>query len=384
MAISKKFAMFCGVALVPFVVKADETSFYGYMSSSIESASATGASNGGAQKPGQMRVTDNNSRIGMRGKEDLGNGLKVIWQVESSLRNFEQGGTTDWGQTATLGTRNTYIGLDDANYGRFVVGYNDNAYKSLVGSTSDFGLDVMANTTADNWGTGPGSYSIFSRGESRMKNSLHYTTPSISGFQFAGSYGFDETSVGGVNKTRYGLAGKYVSGGFKLGVGWDHQSDVAGYVTSSSSLAHKSTNYYKLISSYLFASGTLLGAGVERGTFDAVSSSQMSQTGWTVAVSQPLGRWALKGSYSRLGGLSNASTGTPNDYKATQWVVGSSYALSKRTTLFAYYTRITNGDEQNVNFGFNQETTGTNAANTVVLANGNDLRALGIGMGISF
>ena len=77
---------------------------YGVISASVESVGASGGT--GGTKSTTTRVTDNNSRIGFRGNEDLGNGVKAIWQVESSLRNFEQGGSTDWGQSATLATRN--------------------------------------------------------------------------------------------------------------------------------------------------------------------------------------------------------------------------------------------------------------------------------------
>jgi len=385
---AKKALLFSGAMIIAYNAQADDVTFYGVMSASVESASATGASNGGATKPSQMRIEDDNSRIGIRGSDDLDNGLKAIWQVESGLRDFAQGGTTDWGQSATLATRNTFIGLQDARYGKFIVGYNDNAYKSLVGGVTDFGINVMASTTADNWGSGPGYYSIFSRGETRMKNSMHYTSPVVDSLQFAASYGFDESttdSASGVDKSRYDLAGKYVLGGWKLGVGWDHQNDTAGYATSSSGKTGKSTNYYKLISSYKFDEGTLIGAGIERGTYDATTSGTMSQTGWTVAASQALaGKWGLNGSYSRLGSLSHPTAGSPDDYKATQWVVGTTYALSRRTSLFAFYTRITNGAEQNVNFGFNPVVTSTNEADTVALADGSTVRAIGVGMTTSF
>lgn len=388
MKFAKKVMLFSGTLLIAMDAHAEEATLYGYISASIESAGATGSSYG--SKPTQMRVSDNNSRIGFRGKEDLGNGLKAIWQVESSLRNFEQGGTTDWGQTATLGTRNSFIGFESDNYGRIIAGYNDNVYKSMVGSVSDFGIDVMGNTAADNWGTGPGFYSIFSRGETRMKNSVHYISPVRAGFQLGGSYGFDEASTRQASQTRTSLAARYSTGGLKIGLGWDRQNDTAltlstsnGYGTSKS--AGKSINYYKLLASYRFASRTLIGAGIERGTFDTTSGTRMHQTGWTVAASQPLsGPWTVMASYSRLGSLDHASSGAPDDYRARQWVLGTTYALSRRTTLMAYYSKILNGALQNVNFGFNPETDATSSSSTAMMHTGNTLHVIGLGMGMSF
>jgi predicted porin len=389
MKFAKKVIFISGVMLITIDAHASETTIYGYIGASIESAGATGSSYG--TKPTQSRVSDNNSRIGFRGDEDLGDGVKTIWQIESSLRNFEQGGTTDWGQSATFGTRNTFIGFESSQYGKILAGYNDNAYKSMVGSVSDFGLDVMGSTAADNWGSGPGFYSIFSRGETRMKNSVHYFSPNLNGFQFGGSYGFDESSTSTTNTARYSLAAKYEIGGFKVGAGWDRQNDTAltlstsnGYGTSRS--AGKSINYYKLVTSYRFPqTQTLIGAGIERGSYDTTSGSKMSQNGWTVAASQPLaGKWAVMASYSKLGGLSNATSGSADDYVAKQWVMGTTYALSKRTKLMAYYSKIINGSLQNVNFGFNPETDATSTSDTAMMHTGNTLHVIGVGMGISF
>jgi predicted porin len=383
MNFAKKAFIFSGTLAAAFAAKADDVVIYGTISSSIESIATSGASNNGTTKPTQTRLTDNNSRIGFRGNEDLGNGLKAIWQVETSLRGVEQGGTNDYGASSTWGTRNTFVGLQDEKYGRFIVGYNDNAYKSLVGSASEFGnINVMANTSADTWGAGPGYYTIFSRGETRMKNSMHYTSSVFAGFQLAASYGVDETRTNGTSQSRESLAAKYVSGAWKIGFGYDRQNDTAGYASATTAVSGKSVSYYKLVTSYQFPTRTLLGGGIEEGRYDSAAGSVMSQTGWTVSVTQPVSdRWALKASYSHLGGLSNPTSGSSSDYTAKQWVLGTSYDLSRRTQLFAYYTRINNGADQNVNFGFNPVTTSSSA---VALATGSTVHALGLGMSVTF
>lgn len=355
---------------------------YGVISASVESVGASGGT--GGTKSTTTRVTDNNSRIGFRGNEDLGNGVKAIWQVESSLRNFEQGGSTDWGQSATLATRNSFVGMSSEQYGRLLAGYNDTVYKSLVGSTADFGIDVMSGTIADSWGTGPGFYQLFSRGETRLKNSVHYISPLLSGWQGGVSYGVDETQTSNTNRSRLSLAVKYSDGPFKAGFGWDRQFDTAGYEqsTSGTAAAGKHVDFAKLLAQWTFSStGTLLGAGVERGSYQQASGGQTeTQTGWTVGVSQPLNeRFALKASYSKLGRLNNASSA--DDYKATQWVLGATYAATKRTSFYTYATRLNNGALQNANFGFSPLTTSTSA---VDIGKGNTLHSVGVGMSTSF
>lgn len=365
----------------------ENVSIYGYIGVAIDSASATG---GSSSKPRYTRLSDANSRIGFKGFEDLGNGTKAIWQVESSLRDITQGGTNDWGQTATLASRNSFVGLENRDWGRLIAGYNDTAYKTLVGSVSDFGIDVMGNTAADTWGTGPGYYQIFSRGETRLKNSVHYTSPLLGPVQIAASYGVDETRTSGSNKTRLDLAVKYSNGPFKLGLGWDHQNDVAGYAGgaygSPSTAPGKSIDYYKLIAAWQFSTGTLLGGGIEQGKYDAASgSSTMRQTAWTIAISQTVNeRFTLKASWNELGALHHTTLDQAEDFKAHQWMVGASYALSRKTSLFSYYTVIHNGTAQNVNLGFSPVVTSTNASDTVVLADGSSVRVLGIGLGTAF
>ena len=55
------------------------------INSSVEFAKATGATNSALDVKSVNRVTANNSRIGFKGWEDLGNGLKAIWQVEQNV-----------------------------------------------------------------------------------------------------------------------------------------------------------------------------------------------------------------------------------------------------------------------------------------------------------
>ena len=381
-------ASLCGLSLPVQAADDSTVSLYGLMSVSMESVGASGGI--GGNKVTTTRVTDNNSRLGFRGSEDLGNGNSAIWQVESSLRNFEQGGNTDWGTTATLATRNSFVGLASQQYGRLYAGYSDTVYKSLVGSTSEFGaaMDAMNGTIADSWGAGPGYYQLFSRGETRLKNSIHYISPAHAGWQGGLSYGVDESQTNGTNRARLSMAIKYAEGPFRLGAGWDRQFDTAGYEQNNSGTAAsgKHVDFIKLLGTWQIMERTSIGAGFEHARFDTVGTgSAMQQQDWTVALTQGLGdRLKLQVSYNRLGGLSHPVSGSSDDYRATQWVLGSSYALSKRTTLFAYGTRIHNAALQNTNFAFIPLTTGSNAASTVVLANGNTLHAVGVGLSTVF
>ncbi|WP_024303126.1 porin [Pseudogulbenkiania sp. MAI-1] len=376
---AKKQILIAAVVAGAFATPAmADATIYGFVSAGVESAKATGS--GTSEYKSRSRVTDQNSRIGFKGNEDLGNGLKAIWQVEQSLRNFEQKGTNDKGETATFATRNSFLGVESADFGKVLLGYYDTAYKSLT----DVGLNAGSNTTADN----AGSSSIYSRGESRLANSVHYFTPSFAGFKAGVSYGVDEArtenSSGRTNTQRLSVAGNYTLGTLQVGAGWERQYDKGDYKGATTSKGDD-TDFYKLAASYKFPTGTLIGAGYEWGRFDSTTGgSTLKQNDWTVMVSQEFGAAAVKLSYSELGGLKNAASGAEDDYKAKQWVLAGTYDLSKRTQLYAYATKIDNNKSQNVNFGINPVYDSGLGTSSAALTKGNDPQAFGIGMKHTF
>ncbi len=360
---------------VPFAAHADVT-IYGFISSGLESTKATGATDGVTYNS-RTRVTDNNSRLGFKGFEDLGNGTKAIWQVESSLRNFEQGGTNDKGQSATLATRNSFVGLDNSSFGQVLVGQNDSAYKTLTYA----GLNLFQNDTPEN----NGAASVYSRGEARLTNSVHYFSPNWAGFQVGASYGADETRTSGTNKNRISVAGNYTNGGLIAALGYDRQNDT-GLAntggTSVSTVAGQSTSYTKLAASYKFATGTLIGGGYEFGRYGTAAGTDLKQDDWTLSLSQDYGAATFKLEYSQLGQLRGVSN--PDDYKAKQWTVGAYYALSKATTVYTYYTKINNNGAQNANFANNAVYSSNLGTSTAKLDAGNDPQAFGVGLKVAF
>ena len=237
---------------------------------------------------------------------------------------------------------------------------------------------------------------IASRGDTRMKNSIHYTSPTWSGIQVGASYGFDEATTNGANGTnhsRWDVAAAYTNGGFKLGAGYDRLQDTAantkanngGFATQSK--AGQNTSFYKLASSYKFDTGTLLAASYERASYgSATGGSSLGQSDYTLAVVQDFGAASIKASYNKLGGLSNTTVGSSSDWGAKQWVLGATYNLSKQTQLLAYYTQITNDNDQNVNFAVNPlyYAAATSSTAATGLSAHNTLKALGAGIKFNF
>ncbi|QLQ26267.1 MAG: porin [Dechloromonas sp.] len=113
---------------------------------------------------GNTRVSANSSYLGFKGSEDLGNGLKAIFQYEMGL-DFTSG------NSALTANRDSFVGLSHANAGTVVLG-------NLTGPTRALGaaLDVFPGAT----GIGANSAMIGKIAGSMLKSVPTYTR-SVSG-----------------------------------------------------------------------------------------------------------------------------------------------------------------------------------------------------------
>lgn len=127
-------------------------------------------------------VRDNASRLGVKGEEAIGSGLTAVYVAEFGL-NVDSNDNTktyedDDGDEVTtssgpFSTRNIYVGFQ-TDYGRFVLGTNDSALKQSQGA-----VDVFNDLNLDN--AEKDTLAVATNGEVRVKNALHYTSPSFGG-----------------------------------------------------------------------------------------------------------------------------------------------------------------------------------------------------------
>jgi len=380
---------------------------YGFLNAEAERVVAEG---GATPYRARGRVSDGNSRLGFSGTIALSYNVKAVVQIEGGLGSFEQGGVNDQGVSTTVVARNTFVGVLDQRIGRLVFGYNDSAYRTLVGSAGEFGgnlgltktgLDLWNNTSAQMSGNAD---SIFSRGEDRYKNSIHFDSRTIRGFTAAGSYSFDEAISGGRLRQRYSVGLRYERGPITVGVGHDHRSHTGvdldrlrfgtGFFVDGQEGV--STNFYKALALVQLPRHISLAAGYEYGVygysdFTPPSTTQyyaqlgtgtMRQSGVLASLSKSLfrERLVLMASGGKLWKLSNAVVGLPEDYEAWQFSAGVKYMIGAQFSAYLYYTQIQNNVGQNVNLGqapLYSSNLGTSGA---YLAPGDSPRAMGIGV----
>ena len=123
-----------GAFAAPLAANADTSNvvIYGELAVSVDSVDGGGTCVGcsSAAADNRGRVSSNNSFIGFKGAEDMGNGLNAIWQFENQVA-LDAGG---WG-----GARNTFLGLAGKEWGSVTLGKQDTPHKTSTGKLDVFG-----------------------------------------------------------------------------------------------------------------------------------------------------------------------------------------------------------------------------------------------------
>jgi len=178
------------------------TQIYGKLHVSIDKRQDDSAATDG------WDVVSRASRLGFKGSEDLGNGLKAIWKLEFQIAMADADGViTGESGNSLVKARNMYVGLA-GGWGTFLYGRHDTPFKISTGR-----LDKFADTLADyNGPIGPGFQDI------RADNAIAYITPSFGGLTIAAAIvpAGNRTAGGAVNPDSDGLADTYLKGGVDM------------------------------------------------------------------------------------------------------------------------------------------------------------------------
>jgi len=249
----------------------------------------------------------NNSLWGIKGSEDLGNGLKANFVLESGM-SLDDGSAAD--ATKSFNRKAT-VGLS-GNFGSVELGRNYTAYDSLRGATNNTADTNMA-VTGSVFAVG-GDYAV------RVNNSVRFDSNVYSGFSGSASYAFGENKTAELNSAdNLALHVKYANG--PLLVGYAHQTEEVQGAAS--------TKYNLFAGSYDFGVAKL-NAGYNKAKGDAATRGE--DTEYQVGVSAPFGATTVYFGYA------NAKNELDGDVtKRNGFDLAATYALSKRTTAYAGY-----------------------------------------------
>lgn len=234
------------------------------------------------------------SRWGMRGAEDLGGGLKAVFDLESRF-NVDDG-TTGNGD-AFRG--NAYVGLT-GGFGTVHLGRSYNAYDY----TQDLSVRDNVFDSAFTADFNPGN-------TTRSANMIKYVSPTFSGFTAVASAGLGE----GTTKNENGLSVGYAGGPLAVRLGG--QTNAAGDTVG-------------------IAAGYNFGVASVSGGYSQLSAinNGNDSTGYTLGVTVPMG--AFKFSAGFASGEVETNAGAKVSDK-TEFGLGATYSLSKRTTAYVGY-----------------------------------------------
>ncbi|MDX9706417.1 MAG: porin [Azospira sp.] len=300
----------------------------GFVSSSGDRTGAGGSANYNGIDSGNWA----GSRIGFRGEEGLGNGLKAVFTLEYGLVNDQNQGIGTAGTVA----RQQFVGLSSAKLGTVALGRqyapgfiasvrNDAFAGSPVGSP----LQILSNA---------GNHSISASGRSRINNSITYTSPVMAGFQAKAIYGYGENNAGinGISTGNDGFVGvglSYTNGPIAVDAVYQSQADrvVAGVGTS------KDVDNWMLAGSYDFKVAKLFAVYQTQENDTLSGAASVDNKLWNLGVTVPVfGNGKVHASYGKL----NWDRSGAGD--STSVAVGYTHALSKRTSLYTTYIRTDN------------------------------------------
>ncbi len=359
---------------------------YGVADASFEGASAKGAHLSNLERDTFSRVNTNSSLIGFKGEEALGNGLKAVFQFESSV-GFDTAANLNVARDSYVGLNHNKLGevrlgnlttptralgsAVDMNAGATGPGGNSSLIGKVLGGNAMVAGTTAANAFDYGWNNGATGYNsgFF---DTRMTNAIAYISPNWSGFQVAAAYkaGEDKNLDANNNTARqantygYDIGGTYTNGPIFVGLTYGKvdagrdRNTYSGATAVAASGAHPAGTAYaadessilRLAGKYTFTGGHQISALYEQNKADvnwaANDHSKIKQKTWGIGgkfMATPT--LALIGQYYQQNDASISNNAPDGDTGAKLWELGLEYSLSKRTMLKASYTQLNNGND---------------------------------------
>lgn len=273
-----------------------------------------------AAASGNWNVSSNASNIVFKGTEDLGGGMKAVWNVQTY---FDAGATGNadgsFGGTANgVGSGNTYVGLN-GGFGTVLLGKMEAPLKIVSRKVDLFNEQIgdSRNLTAG------------AANEARPNNVIAYATPDMNGFNATVAYvtnlaagAATDTSVTALSMNAF-----YTNGPLLLGAGYQNRDlGVAGT---------QDETVWRLAAGYSFGDFKVVAFWQDES--DSAGVAKADRNTWGLGGAYKMGPMTLKAQFYNRDDLGAAkNTGTD------LWAVGLDYALSKRTTTYIAYASADN------------------------------------------
>jgi len=267
-----------------------DVTVYGKIHMSVDSVDMDNGSFDGQQ------ISSRASRLGFKGSEDLGNGLKAVWKLEYALTADEP--SNGLGGNA----RDHYLGLA-GNFGTVLLaGRANSPYKNSTGK-----MDFFSDELGDYNGT-------LGFEDQRLSNAIVYISPKFSGLQFSGGVMAGEAAgtADGLADA-YSMALTYNNAGIMAAIAHENMEDVGGG-------ADKKTRA---------GLGYKMDAFKVAGVYETEDNAGADTDRFQISAAYTMGNNTVKAMY----GQEDVDGGAESD----AWGLGVDHKMSKRTKVYAQY-----------------------------------------------
>jgi len=300
------------------------------------------------------------SRLGFRGTEDLGGGMRANFNIEMGIN------TTDSGMIANATNRNSFVGLSDSNLGEVRIGRFATLNK-LINDSTVFGggsfTTVGVPTSGWGWAAQANGSGVSNE---RINNALHYISPTFSGANVQLQFVDDKNDVNTADAPETKVRGYFVGVNYaagKVAVRYARKDVLsetaavaaaaldptalllvdpvfgrvgtvaAAQMTGIAAVEETRVTQDSALASYNFGVASVTATYNNTTTTPLTAAGRLQRSDITVGVSVPLGNTTLLAQYSQ----GTQAAVNAQDDKVTGYQLGAVYNLSKRSNIYAAY-----------------------------------------------
>lgn len=369
-------AMGAALAAAPMLTVQAAPTVYGHFHMSFDNVDNDNAQYG--------FVASNSTRIGFKGDEDLGGGLKAIYQAESGALAADTGVGGFGGQL-----RNTYLGFA-GDWGALKVGRHDTPFKDLGRKLDNFNEEVgdMRNILS-------GSSTVASLYDARVSNMIRYESPSMGGLSVNALH-TSNTNTAGTTDTNTALTGNTNegpttgAGGGKalnsVGVNWSAGPIFVGGAWQKASFSKggavtkEHDSAWRLVGAYNMDA---LMVGFIYQDLKDIYGADLEQKTMGVAASFKMANNTLKFHYLTADDLSGAACGSLcSSTGGKLWALGVDHVFSKTTKMYVDYSQAKNDSRQAAYSVMSSN--GGHGENLLPVTTGKKVKGISAGMVLNF
>ena len=272
------------------------------------------------------------SRLGVSGREPLGDGVAAVFTLEAGV-----GADTGVAEESRLFGRQAFVGLQ-SRWGAITLGRQYNLqYETLIDVADPFRGGLAGSAT-----------NLAGYTTRRYDNTVKYSTPVVRGWSAGAIYSFGESPYSTRYNRAYGATIGFENGPFVLRVAHQRKNNLSDATGVVPAVDYSSRNTL-VAANFVMKSAILYAAyGVNRGLgsspwdpsnpYGALVAPTPSTNSHDIlaGVAVPMGPATFMVSYI------SKNDRTPANQDANQIAAGVTYALSKRTSLYAAYAKIQN------------------------------------------